>query len=184
MNLLCFHFHTCFPWRKMHQSDLATGGQCFWAVWKERTDLLISPTEVQWLFVGPQHPMSQGNTIRSISVAPWDLWHSSPPPKPILSSSCHWYELVPCELLHADSKVQSFLPSCSQKHICQDRLRVESKLLGRFAPMPQCLTVLTYLSLNLQPQPRIAAVLSVLPSWDMAMRQPETESESHGIIES
>ena len=52
------------------------------------------------------------------------------------------------------SKVQCFLLSCSQKHICQDRHRAESKLLGRFAPPPQCLTALTYWSLSLQPQPR------------------------------
>lgn len=77
-----------------------------------------------------------------------------PPPKLSSALLVTGYKLVPHEFLHVASKVQSFLPSCSQKRICQDRHRIESKLLGRFAPSPQCLTVLTYLSLNLQPQPR------------------------------
>lgn len=140
-----------------------------------RTELLITPTKVQPFYIGPQLPIGQSNTVKSISVAPWDLCYSFHPQS---------YPQLFLSLVQTGTEVQRFLPSCSQTYICQDRHRAEAKLLGRFAPSPQCLTVWTYLSLSLQPQPRthVLSALSVLPRWHMAMRQPRSSGWERHVM--
>lgn len=73
------------------------------------------------------------------------------PLKAVLSSLCHCYKLKLCEFLQRSWTKKS----AGQKQIYQARHRIQSKLLGRFAPLHQCSTVLTNtLTLNQQPQPR------------------------------
>lgn len=72
MNLFHFNFHIHFPQHhKLHQSESVTWGQHLWAVWKENH--AHNPCyQSAACFCWPQ-------LSDSISVAPWDLWHSFHP---------------------------------------------------------------------------------------------------------
>lgn len=89
-----------------------------------------------------------GNAIKSVSVAPQDLWRSSHSKL----SSALWVTAVNWNY---GSSFKGPVLSAGQKQIYQARQRIQSKLLGRFAPLHPCLTVLTNTLESLQPQSRI-----------------------------
>lgn len=133
-----------------------------------RTKLLITPPKVQPVLIGSQLLIGQGNRVKSISLLHEILGITSML-KAILSSSCHWYKLIPLEWLQWSSV---FCPVAAKSIFAKTGPELNQNVLGRFAPSPQCLTVLTYLSLNLQPQPRTWGSTVSPPQTLIAMGQP------------
>lgn len=118
-----------------------------WSLWKE-DQASTHPYQSTACFCWAQVPAGWGNAIKSISVVPQDLWYSfhSKLSSALCVTAVNW------------SYVSSFkgpVLSVGQKQIYQARQRIQSKFLGRFAPLNQCLTVLTNALESLQPQPRI-----------------------------
>lgn len=118
-----------------------------WSLWKEDWTSSL-PYWSAAGFCWAQVLAGWGNTIKSISVAPQDLWHSfhSKLSSALCVTAINWNYV---------SSFKGPVLSAGQKQIYQARHRIQSKLLGRFAPLHQCSTVLTNTStLNQQPQPR------------------------------
>lgn len=99
MNLLCFNCHTCFPWHhKIHQSELATWGQCLQAFWKEDQLPYLPYQSAAW-FCWATAPNRSGQhckehfscSMRSLAFLPPSNLSSA-----LLVTGINWYHVSSC----------------------------------------------------------------------------------------
>lgn len=159
----------------MHQSELATWGQRLWAFWKEDRPPYL-PYQSAACFCWATPPDRSGQHCKEhFSCSMRSLAFLLPPKlsSALLVTGINWYHMSSCMRLQ---RSRAFCPVAA-KSIFAKTDRVESKLLGRFAPSPQCLTVLTYLSQPAAPTQDTWQSCQSSPGETWQWDSPEAESE-------
>jgi len=174
MNFLCFNFHTCFPWHcKMHQPKLATRGQHLWAFWKEGQPPYLPYRSAAW-FCWPIALDRSGQHCKehfSCSVSSSAFLPPPNLPSALLVTGINWYPLSSCMRLQSS---RAFCPVAAKSIFAKTGTELNQNC---WVDLLCCLNA--WLCWHIwvsvcSPNKECVAVPSVLPRWDMAMRQPRS----------